>query len=170
MTTTYCARADVVAIIGEPALLAYIDDDQDGEASPTENSFVTAAINRGATEMNESLACQYVLSGLSGNDWCKWCNAYLAIWFLEARRNNAPVGSVVDAVQTYRDKLREIRFGRFRVPEARPSYDHLPSVSNFNPELGNVQGPIAVDEQKSTTTAPVGNRKRNKAGYPFSYW
>lgn len=167
MTTTYCARNDVAALIGEPAILACIDDDRDGVESPTEQGYIAAAINRGAVEMNQSLNQQYpTLSVLSSNDWCKWCNANLASWFLFARRGNPPPPSIVDAVQTYRQQLDEIRFGRFRIPEQAPAYDHLPTVTNFKPELIKANSPIRVDRQESTGLDPVGNRKRNPSGIP----
>lgn len=170
MTTIYCTRNDVASLIGEAGILACLDDDQDGSLTTGEQRYVTDCINRAAVEMNSALDCQYVLSELSGNDWCRWCNAYISVWHLQSRRANSPSGSVVDAVASYRDLLAEIRFGRFKVPEQAPSFDHLPSVSNFTPELGNPQGPIGVDTEKSTTTAPHTSRKRNKAGYPYSYW
>jgi hypothetical protein len=166
MTTTYCARNDIGSIIGEPSILACIDDDRDGVESPAEQLYIAAAINRAAVEMNQSLCRQYTISELVNNDWCKWCNAYLASWFLYARRGNPPPPSIVDSVQTYRQQLAEIMFGRFQVPEQNPSFDHTPTVSNFKPELIKSVAPIRVNEEESTGLHPVPSRKRNPSGIP----
>jgi hypothetical protein len=82
MAQTYCDEDDIVSIIGEPTLLVCIDDDQDGVRSDDDDDKVTACIERAAVEMNAALANQYVLSELASNDWCKWCNAYLAVYYL----------------------------------------------------------------------------------------
>ncbi len=167
MTAIYCARNDVASLIGEPAILACIDDDRDGVESPAESGYIAGAINRGAVEMNQCLNQQFPdLSVLSANDWCKWCNAHLTAWHLFARRGNPPPPSIIDAVQTYRTQLEEIRFGRFRVPEQAPAFDHLPCVSNFTPELRKGKNPIRVVEEESTGLKPVGHRMRNPSGIP----
>lgn len=169
MTTTYCTRLDIVSIIGEPFLLACIDDERNGVETPENAVYITGAIERAATEMNQSIFKQYILSELSGNAWCKWCNAYLACWYLIARRGNPPPAAIIDQVQTYRQQLAELKFGRFEIPEQNPSFDHLPSVSNFKPELGKVDSPIRVDLEESTRATPAGGVKRNPAGMP-GYW
>jgi len=166
MTTTYCNRNDIASIIGEPFILACIDDDRTGVESPAQTAYITGAIERAAVEMNQSLCKQYILSQLSGNAWCKWCNAYLACWYLIARRGNPPPPAIIDEVQTYRQQLAEIKFGRFEVPEQNPSFDHLPSVTNFKPEVSKVDAPIRVDLEESTRAYPVDGVKRNPAGMP----
>lgn len=160
MATTYCDSDDIVAIIGEAAVLACIDDDNDGLESATETLHVTNAIERAAVEMNQSLRHQYVLSELTSNDWCKWCNAYLASWFLYARRTNPCPNSLQEAVQKYRDELLEMRWGRQQLPEQAPSFEHHPTVTNFRPELGKREMPIRVNTTESTGASPEGNRKR----------
>lgn len=173
MATIYCTRLNVQSLIGEAGLLAVVDDNSDGVENPTETQYITDAIVRGAVEMNEALSKQYVLSDLSGNDWCKWCNAYIAAYFLFERRGNpVPVG-IVDAVQTYKEKLSEIRWGRFQVPEANPSFDNRPAVSNFTVELGKYANPIRVFTDESTGGNPdptvAGTIKRHKSFQP-GWW
>jgi hypothetical protein len=173
MTTTYCNRLNIESIIGIPAVLACINDKQDGVESPTDTTRITDAIERAADEMNECLTQQYVLSQLSGSSWCRWCNAYVASWFLFERRGNPVPPGIVDAVQTYREKLEQIRWGRFQVPEVLPSFSARPTVSNFNPELGKFQNPIRVITEESTGDTPDATDpsrvKRNKA-YQEGWW
>lgn len=166
MTTTYCNRSDVATIIGDPMILSCIDDDRTGVETPEKTAIITACIERGAVEMNQALYQQYKLSDLSGNAWCKWCNAYLACWYLNSRRGNPPPPAIVDEVQTFKQQLSEIMFGRFQVPEQAPSIECIPVVSNFKPELGKLFSPIRVSRDESTGVDPVGGRKRNPAGIP----
>lgn len=162
--TTYCTRNDIASIIGEPAILACIDDNQNGSEDGEEAGYVTAAIERAATEINEKVRYQYGdLTALAGNAWLKWANAYIAAWHLFARRANAPPGSVEEYVLSIRDQLTEIRWGRSQIPEQAPQYNFAPSVSNFRPEFTNPQGPIAVDLDLSTGASPVDGIKRNTA-------
>lgn len=160
MATVYCNRLNLESIISKAGVLACVDDDQTGEEGTTETSYIADCITRAAVEMNESLRCQYPLANLASNDWCRWCNAYLACWFLFERRANPVPPGIIDAVQTYRERLSEIRWGRFQVPEVSPAFDYAPSVTNFVPELGHSVAPIRVDTDESTTTAPQPSRKR----------
>jgi len=170
MTTTYCVRADVEALMSEAGVLAHIDDNVDGVESAEETLNITKAIERAAVEMNSALCNQYSTASLAlmaaSNAWCKWCNANIAAFFLFARRGNVPPASVIDSVQTYRDQLSEARWGRFQVPEQPPSFDHTPTVTNFRPEIHKLDNPIRVVVEESTGQEPVGNRKRHKADLP----
>ncbi len=171
MATTYCARADLESIVGMAAVLAQVDDDQTGtESAGTGTSPASAspfdAIVRAAVEMNAAMRMQYKLSDLAGNDWCKWCNAYLACYYLWARKSNAPPPSVVENVNSYRELLDAIRWGRAEIPEQNPSFEHIATVSNFSPELMKSFNPVRVVKEESTGATPVGGRKRNVAGHP----
>lgn len=173
MATTYCNRLNIQSLIGEAALIAVIDDNQDGVENPEETDYITDAITQAAVEMNESLCRQYVLTSLTNNDWCRWCNAYLACYFLFNRRGNPVPPGIMDAVQTYRDKLSETRWGRYQVPEANPTFDNRPAVSNYVAELGKYSNPIRVFSEESTGGEPdptvAGTVKRNKAHQP-GWW
>lgn len=173
MATTYCTRLNVQSLIGEAALLAVIDDNQDGVENPEESEYITHAIERGAVEMNEAISKQYILSALTSNDWCKWCNAYLAAYFLFERRGNPVPTGVLDAVQTYKDKLSEIRWGRYQIPEALPSHNYRPAVSNYTVELGKYANPIRVYTDESIGSDPdpsvAGAVKRHKSFQP-GWW
>ena len=167
MAQTYCVRADVESILGVAGVLACIDDNQDGAEAAGETTEVTNAIERAAVEMNSSLRNQYVLSELADNDWCKWCNAYLAAYYLTNRKNNPPSASVADEIIRFRDQLGEARWGRFQVPEQAPSFQHTPTVSNFNVELQKLDTPIRVVTEESTGSAPTNpNIKRETAFNP----
>lgn len=168
MAQTYCTRLEIESIIGPAGVLANIDDDADGVESPDDQLHVAAAIERAAIEMNIALENQYpTLSSLSANDWCKWCNAYIAAFHLFARKGNAPTASIVDQVQTYRDQLSEARWGRFQIPQATPQSDARPAVSSMKPDLRNPSSPIAVDTDQSTGGTPTSGVKRNTYGYPW---
>lgn len=166
MVTTYCDRDDIIDIAGEASILAAIDDGHDGVESAAETLYVTKAINRAAAEMNVALECQYILSELSGNEWCKWANASLALYFLRTRRNNPAEASVIEAVNSIRTMLEEIRWGRASLPEQSPSFDFTPAVSNMRPELFKVDNPIRVVREESTGGDPDPGIKRNLANQP----
>lgn len=167
MAQTYCTRADIESIVGQPGVLACIDDDRDGAEVAGETAHVTNAIERAAVEMNAALSNQYpTLSSLASNAWCKWCNAYLAAYMLYARRGNPPPHIVIEAVGDYREKLAEARWGRFQIPEQLPENETIATVSNFQPELHRRTGPISVDVEQSTGASPQGGRKRNVADMP----
>lgn len=164
MTTTYCSRNDIAGIIGEPAILACIDDNRNGAEDGQESTYVTMAIERAANEINQFVRYQYPdLTQLASNTWIKWCNAYLAAYQLFARRGNAPPGSVVEAVVSYREELVEIRWGRSQIPEQAPQYDYSPAVSNPSIELNNPVGPVVIDQTLSTSNDPPSEVKRNNA-------
>ena len=171
MTTTYCTRTDITSLIGAPAVLACIDDNQDGNETSDEQQFVTDAIERAANDMNEAFEHQYdVLANLTTNTWCKWCNAYLAAWYLFARRGNAPPGSLMESVANYKEKLIEIRWGREKIPEKSPDFNTLPTVSNPLIELKNDRGPLTIDRQQSTGSDPVDGIKRNVSDQASTDW
>lgn len=164
MTTTYCTRLNIASLIGEPAVLACIDDDQNGTEDGTESGYVDGAIERAAVYMNEKMTHQYDLANLTTNAWCKWCNAALAAYELFARRGNSPPGSVMESVINYKELLEQIRWGRGTIPEKHPDYDFTPAVSNPIVEMKNKEGPVAIDVEQSVGSTPASGRKRNVAG------
>lgn len=170
MSTTYCDQDDVTSILGAAAVLALIDDDQDGEATAAETQYVTDAIERAAVEMNTAIEnSDYDYADLANNAWCKWCNAYLAVYNLAGRKNDTPAASVVEQIQAYQRHLEELRWGRFRIPEQSPSHETTPTVTNFRPEVDKINSPIRVVAEESTGTAPPEGIKRETAYQP-GYW
>lgn len=167
MSTTYCLRVDVEDIMGIASVVALCDDDQDGVLSVAEVAYITGAISRGAVEVNIAVATSsYDYASLTSNVWVKWCNAYLAAYYLSARKNNPPSASVMDAVQRYRQNLQELQYGRFLIPEQTPDHDSRPTVSNFRPEIYKQSMPIRVVEEESTGAKPEGGLKREPAYVP----
>lgn len=166
MAQSYCVRADIESILGVAGVAACIDDGQEGAESVADAAEVTQAIERAAVEMNSALRNQYKLTDIADNDWCKWCNAYLAAYYLTNRKNNAVSASIADEVTRFRDQLSEARWGRFQLPEQAPSFDHTPSVSNFNPEIRKFNHPIRVIEEESTGGTPHESRMREPAYVP----
>lgn len=161
-TQTYCNRDDIISLIGQAGLLTCIDDNTNGQEDPEETRFITDAINRAAAEMNNSLGKQYhPLSSLANNEWCKWCNAYIAVFFLQSRRSNAPAASVMESMLSYRERLVEIRWGRENVPEAAPTHNSSPAVTNFSIKPNAGDGPVVVDLDRSTGGNPVSGVKRS---------
>lgn len=161
---SYCSRTDIENIMGPAAVLASIDDDQDQVESAADTAALTAIIDRAANEMNQMIRHQYVLADVAGNDWLVYAQATIVVYRLRTRRNNPAEGSVEEEYRSVMRLLKEVRWGREQLPDQSPSYDHLPSVSNFSPQLFRQDAPIRVSEEESTTTAPVGNRKRNTSG------
>jgi hypothetical protein len=100
MTTTYCTRTDLEAIISPAGLLACIDDDENGGTSPTADGYVTSAIENAASKINQKLATsKYKPASIGSNAWVKWTNAYLAIDILSRRRNNPAVESITSEIK-----------------------------------------------------------------------
>ena len=64
---TYCLQADIEAIWPPDELLASVDDDASGTLSPTEQGYITRAIERAANLMNARLETRYRLSELATN-------------------------------------------------------------------------------------------------------
>lgn len=167
MATTYCTRADLESIIGVASVFTLIDDNLNGIEDAAETLYIASAIERAAVELNTAIQPSgYEFSSLTNNAWCKWCNAYLACYYLAARKNNPPAASVVEAVQRYREQLEQLKWGRFHIPEQNPDHEDTPTVTNFRPELNKVIAPIRVVTEESTGAAPEGSRKRNTAFQP----
>lgn len=166
MTTTYCSRADVEAVLSAAGVVARIDDNETGTASVAEDAYVTAAIETAAAEMNADLERQYILSQLSAsNGWLKRTNALLAAEALMGRRGNPVQGLLVDQVQRIREALKLIGMGRMSVPEQLPSANHLPAVSTFVVEPAKAM-PVRVDVPNSVGSTPDSSRKRFPANTP----
>jgi hypothetical protein len=169
MTTIYCSRSDVEAVLGAAGVVARIDDNETGTASTGEDAYVTSAIETAAAEMNADLERQYILSQLSAsNGWLKRSNALLAAEVLMGRRGNPVQGLLVDQVQRIREQLRLIGMGRANVPEQSPSANHLPTVSTFVVEPAKAM-PIRVDTDISVGSNPSDGRKRFPANSSRAY-
>ena len=164
---TYCTRTEIEDILGIPGVLACLDDDESGiEESSPESAYLTSCIERGAIEINGQITYQYTLASVASNDWLKWCNAYLAAYYLKTRRGNTCDEGIVDQVVEYRKLLNEIRWGRFSLAGQLPSFSGAPSVSTFKPELMKVSNPIRVVEEESTGGTPGPGISRNNANVP----
>lgn len=169
MTTTYCTRQDIEAIISAPGLLACIDDDESRDESATESTYVTKAIERAAVRLNSQVSRQYQLSDVTANGWMKWANAVMAAAILKRRRDNPLSESLAADVREVEEMANEIAWGRRSLPEQTPSFDHSATVSNFQPRLGVPYAPIRVDQNESTGPSPVGDRKRNLSSPKYPY-
>jgi len=135
MTTTYCSQADLEAILGRTQILRMVDDNEDGVASISESQRIADAMHQAASEMNVFLSARYFLSDLAGSEWCRWCNAYLAVERLVSRRGNAPSSSIRKKAEDYQDRLREIRDGKTCVPDAIPTVSSLPAATRYVVDL-----------------------------------
>lgn len=155
----YCVQADVESILGATFVKRRGDDNEDGALSTTELSYVTDAIDRAATTMNATLEMRYTLSELSGNDWCKWCNAIIAAVFVSERRGNNIPPSTAREYDKYQEDLKGIKSGKMKVPQASDNFGPSPMVSNMLIDMGNHRNQIRVDTSEST--GPRGTLKRN---------
>src|SRR5262245_60611511 len=131
MTQTYCTKTDIEAIWPPASLLASVDDDTSGTLSPTEEAYITRAIERAANLINSRLAMRYQLVDLAANTWCRDANAAIAAYWLSTRRGLAAPAHLQQQYDAYLAVLDRVVTGHLRVPEAAESFDAGPSVSNF---------------------------------------
>jgi phage gp36-like protein len=131
MPQTYCVKTDIEAIWPPASLLASVDDDATGTLSPTEDGYITRAIERAANLINSRLAMRYKLAELAGNAWCRDANAAIAAYWLSTRRTGTAPAHLQQQFDTYLATLERIVTGHLRVPEAAESHEAGPSVSNF---------------------------------------
>lgn len=167
---TYCTRDELEDIAGELGVLAAIDDADDGVESVQETSYITSAIERAANKINGYVRQQYVLADVAANDWLKEANATVAVFMLRTRRGNPAESSVEEAYQDVLATLEEIRWGRQRLPNQVPSFNHLPTVSSMQVQLNNTTSPVTVNVAQSTGPNPVGDRRRVTTNNYPSYW
>src|SRR5262245_7025159 len=130
MTQTYCTKTDIEAIWPPASLLASVDDDTSGTLSPTEDGYITRAIERAANLINSRLAMRYKLADLAANTWCRDANAAIAAYWLSTRRGLAAPAHLQQQYDAYLGVLDRMVTGHLRVPEAAESFDAGPSVSN----------------------------------------
>jgi len=169
MATTYCTRSDIETLLSPVALIECIDDDHSGTESAAETIHITNAIERAATRLNMAVSRQYVLSEVTGNAWMKWANATLAAELLASRRGNPAPQSIMDDAKEILELLNEISWGRKPLPEQAPSFDHLPTVSNFEAEPRKRIMPVRVVKEESTGSDPEGQRMRHYANQWGNY-
>jgi hypothetical protein len=169
-TQTYCVAADVEYVLSAAGVTACLDDGEDGQRSAAEDDLLTRAIEIAAGKINQRVRHQYKLTDLAaGNDWLRDCNAYLAAKSLAERRGNPSPQSLMDECKDRERLLEEIRWGREQIPQQNPSFDHSPTVTNFEPELGRYHSPIRVRQIESTGEEPEPPVKRWPAGGPLPY-
>jgi hypothetical protein len=128
---TYCVKADIEAIWPPAELLASVDDDTSGTLSPTEEGYITRAIERAANHMNARLELRYALVDLAGNTWCRDANAAIAAYWLATRRGDPAPAHLTQQYAAYLADLAEIAAGKLKIPGAVESFDQTPGVSNF---------------------------------------
>ena len=159
MTTTYCVKADVEAIWSATAVLRWADDDQDGALSPTEEGYVTRAIEQAANKINASLETRYSLADLNENAWCRDANAIVAAYLLATRRGNPAPKHVGRQYEDTLADLNEIRAGRLKVPQVPESLENTPTVTNFDTQLGAPRAKVRRVGETSTGSPPPSGRK-----------
>lgn len=165
MAQTYCIAYDVEFVLSAAGVTACLDDDETGLRSTEADAWLDRAIDVAAAKINQHVRHQYKLTDLAGmaNTWLRDTNAYLAAKVLATRRGNPCPESLVDEVKERELALVEIRWGRESIPEQRPSFEHIPTVTNFKPQLYKQSTPIRVDVQESVGANPVDGAKRKIA-------
>ncbi|HZL88953.1 MAG TPA: phage protein Gp36 family protein [Pirellulaceae bacterium] len=159
MTQTYCTKPDIEALWTPALLLASVDDDTSGTLSPTEEAYITAAIERAAGRMNAYLEQRYPLADLAGNAWCRHANAAIAAYLLSIRRGTsapAPFQLQYDALLS---DLYDISRGRLNVPEAPQTLEMIPTVSNFRIDPRHSRAKVRRVAEISSGSPPPGSRK-----------
>lgn len=157
MATTYCTTTDIAFILSAAGRSARADDDEDGSE---ETGTITSAIERAAVEMNFYLERRYDLSDIASNTWCKWANAYLAVYYLDTRLGN-PASPVITE---HRDEILELlkTIGRSgnRIPEATESFNFLPRLTNYQANLRDRHVKVIVVQETSVGPSPAAGVKR----------
>lgn len=159
-TQTYCAIADVESVLSAEGVTAFVDDDETGSRSTAEVAFVTTMIEFAAERINFRINMVYDLADVVGNGWLKYANSYMAAANLIQRRNLPLTPSLSNQVDQIIESLDRIEQGQARLPQQSPSFDTLPTITNFAIELNNPNTATPVRVDASTGPAPVGNRKR----------
>lgn len=129
--TTYCTSADLEAVWAPDQILESVDDDTSGTLSAGEEAFIDRAIERAAGRMNAYLELRYSLASLASNEWCRDCNAAIAVYLLSIRRGEPAPTVLQEQYDSYFAELLEIAAGRRVVPGVTTPRDTLPSVSNY---------------------------------------
>lgn len=165
MAQIYCIASDVEFVLSAAGVTACLDDDETGLRSAEADALLDRAIDTAAGKINQHVRHQYKLTDLAGltNTWLRDTNAYMAAKVLATRRGNPCPESLVDEVKERELTLVEIRWGRESIPQQLPSHEHIPTVSNFRPELYKMNTPIRVDVQESIGSAPVDGVTRRTA-------
>ena len=164
MTQTYCDTADVEDILSQAGVTAYVDDPEDGTRDAADTLHITNAIERTASRMNATLVMVYALADLADSDWCKWTNAVWAAFAIASRRREPVAANLQQELNALQEDLKQIKAGNMRIPDVTSaSFDHLPSVSNYDPERWHRDTPIRVDREESTRGAPDSSIKRRLA-------
>jgi hypothetical protein len=156
----------VGTIIGNPALIAWSDDDHSGSNSVPEATYAQQAIERAAAmEINYFLWERYDLAGMrsAGNQWLRWANAILAAFEMMTRRGVVATKTLQMRVMDIRKMMRECRDTRGQIPDAIEAMDWLPAVSNFEVERWRAINPVRVVPQECTRAAPGEGVERNPA-------
>ena len=162
----FCTQGDVAAILSEHGMVSFVDDDDDYTADAGELAIVDNMIERAAYMMMTFLDQRYSKEHLSGNVWCKWCNASWASLYTAARRGMPTMESLREDVDFFKERLQDIHCGYYRVPEAAEMFDSLPSVTNYDVERRRMVMPVRVSRLMSTTDSPDASRMRWNA-YEF---
>jgi phage gp36-like protein len=131
----YCVKADIEAIWPPADLLASVDDDTSGTLSPTEEGYITRAIEGAANFINARLETRYAVADLATSAWCRDANAAIAAYWLSTRRGAAAPAHLQQQYDAYLAVLVEIAAGRLKVPQQPESFDHAPGVVNFGIRL-----------------------------------
>jgi hypothetical protein len=156
---TYCTKPDIEALWTPALLLASVDDDSSGTYSPTEDGYITRAIERAADRMNAYLEQRYKLADLAANTWCRDANAAIAAYLLSIRRGTsapAPFQLQYDALMS---DLYDISRGRLNVPQATQTLEMIPTVSNFRIDPRHSLSKVRRVSEISSGSPPSGSRK-----------
>ena len=159
MTQTYCTKSDISALWDPADLLASVDDDASGTYSPTEDGYITRAIERAAGRMNAYLEQRYKLADLAGNAWCRDANAAIAAYLLSIRRGDPAPAPLQLQYDAYASDLYDISRGRLSVPEATQTLEMIPTVSNFRIDPRQSRAKVRRVSEISSGAPPGAGRK-----------
>ncbi len=147
---TYCTSADVQAIISIEAALSFSDDNESGDNSATELTYITFCIERAASVIDAYLVKRYALDDLTSSTFLKFCNAIMAAKYLTTRRLEGVATSIMEDYDEFIGLLKDIGQGLKDIPDVIDSFNHLPTVTNYWVQFTKGVTPVRVVDSEST--------------------
>lgn len=143
-----CSIADVEDILSAEGVRQATDDDRTGGGDCDK---VQNAIARATAFFMTKVYKFYAQSALEGNEFCRWCVAYMAIGQLFKRRGNYPPPAIQEEIEGWSEHLEKIEEGTAEIPGASRRYEQTGmSMSNLRYDQRYQVAKVRVESTIST--------------------
>lgn len=143
-----CTQADVEDILSVEGVLLATDDERAGS---TVTSNVTNAIARATARFNAKVYKFYTLTALTGNEFARWCAAYMSISQLFIRRANMLPASIQEEIAGWMEHLDKVEAGTAEIPGATRRFEQTGmSMSNLRYDMRYAVAKARVEHTIST--------------------